>query len=480
MSDAPFELVVGFDAEWVNANRADDSLPASDNIILSYQLALINPANNKREAYLFRVKGKTKRARFALSAMLEKALRKAFGSGVIEVLPAVFHITVVGHFLRADVSALRDFEKLKRRIDGVRKTFTTVTRPVKMRLMGREATIYFADTMLLSPQHSPLKKLGEVIGRPKIELPAGAIERMDRLLEDDSELFQKYALEDAIIAALYYLKVSDVLARDLGVTDWVPTLGSAGVKMIVAALVELDITPDHYFGYERRGRKRHWLPCLADVLPFAANSYHGARNEAYYIGLTPAGIRLYDLDLKGAYTTAMAMMRVPDWNSVRATTDLGRLAVVDEAMTFARVRFEFPVDTRFPSLPVRAGARGLVYPLRGVSWCGGPELLVALAQGAKITVEAGWRVDWMSGSCRPFEAFTRRIADIRKRAKSAGDTLLDQTAKEIGNSAYGKIAQAVDTMRSVQDGGVDATRGKRVFDTRTQSMKTLPPSVLSG
>src|SRR4029077_9540617 len=45
-------------------------------------------------------------------------------------------------------------------------------------------------------------------------------------------------------------------------------------------------------------------------------------------------------------------------------------------------------------------------------------------------------------SPRPFEEFARKISRIRKDAKSRGDQVLDRLAKEVGNSAYGKIAQA--------------------------------------
>jgi hypothetical protein len=334
--------------------------------------------------------------------------------------------------------------------------------------------------MLLAPNGTSLKKLGDVIGRPKIELPEGSYERMDLLLKRDPELFKKYALEDAIIAALYYLKIRDVMRKDLGVVKHVATLAAAGVKMIEGVLLRMGLLVDGYFGYARLGRARHWLPSLLEIFPFAANCFHGGRNEAYRIGLTPEGVALFDADLKGAYTTALAMMRVPAWRSAAATTDIKRLAVVDEALTFARVRFQFDDDIRFPSLPVRAGARGLIYPLSGVSWCTGAELVVAIGQGARITVESGWRCEWVDGSPRPFEAFTRQISDIRKRAKADGNALLDQTAKEIGNSCYGKIAQSVDALRSANDGGVDGPRGKRVFDARSGMMKTLPGSRITN
>ena len=77
---------------------------------------------------------------------------------------------------------------------------------------------------------------------------------------------------------------------------------------------------------------------------------------------------LVDYDLKGAYTTAMAAFRPLDWDSVIHTKDLDQLATLD-ALTVATVDFEFPRGTRFPSLPVDAGKRGLVYPLNGTRDC---------------------------------------------------------------------------------------------------------------
>ena len=173
----------------------------------------------------------------------------------------------------------------------------------------------------------------------------------------------------------------------------------------------------------------------------------------------------------------MTMIRVPAWTADCRENRLERLAVVEEAMTFARVRFEFPGDTRFPCLPVRADERGLLYPLQGVSWCTGAELVVAIGMGARIEVEEGYRIEWEKNSERPFEEFTKRVNSIRKEAKAKNDELLNQTAKEIGNSLYGKLAQGVEAMRSMHDGGLDVkARGRRAFSSRTGKTETLPPS----
>ena len=37
------DVIIGFDAEWVNGARADDSMPSDVNILLSYQMVVLNP-----------------------------------------------------------------------------------------------------------------------------------------------------------------------------------------------------------------------------------------------------------------------------------------------------------------------------------------------------------------------------------------------------------------------------------------------------
>ena len=137
---------------------------------------------------------------------------------------------------------------------------------------------------------------------------------------------------------------------------------------------------------------------LATLSTIAAQSYHGAYNIATALGFSPSGKDLSDLDIKAAYTMALAFIGVPDWSNARHCVELNELAVIEEAMTAALVEFRFPDQTRFPCLPVRASNnRGLVYPLEGSSWCTGPEMVVAKQCGALIKVMDGYRVDWVAG-----------------------------------------------------------------------------------
>ena len=476
----PPSILVAFDSEWTKGARVDASLPADHNTLLSYQLTVLNRDSGKSLTIIVYPHGANLRDRYTLRMLLIRALNAAKDEGVIDAWPET--IALAGFFLRADLSTLADWKALKNKVDSVRGTYATTTRPLVLKFGRYRTSITFVDAMLLAPAGSSLKSIGASIGVEKIELPPGVIERMDELLRDDKPLFEKYAKQDAVVTAEYVHRTWKILCEKFGVKEPKPTLGSVAVAMISREIERSGVEPRAYFGYTRKKGYRgwHYLPSLTRIWPDASNCYHGGRSEAFRLGLTPQGVKLYDLDVKSAYTTAMAMILIPDWASARQTVDLGELAVVDEAMTFAEVAFRFPSDTRFPSLPVRAGDRGLVYPLSGVSFCTGPELVVARAQGARIDVISGWRVDWTAGSKSPFEAFTRDINRIRAEAKAAKDVMLDKLAKEAGNSGYGKVAQAVPLTRTVHDHGVETIKGKRVFDARSGEMKTLPASAITN
>jgi TPR repeat protein len=61
---------------------------------------------------------------------------------------------------------------------------------------------------------------------------------------------------------------------------------------------------------------------------------------------------------------------------------------------------------------VRTDGHGLIYPRQGVSYCTGPELIVALNLGAKLQVARGvlvpWRTNGEHADLRPFVEFTSR------------------------------------------------------------------------
>lgn len=481
-----FDLIIGADTEYVRGSVYENEIPETDqgktNAVLCYTVSVIDPKTGQQTSGMIPTKGPTRRHRLSLSGFLTSVLIALEDTNFFRA-PARMRIALVFHFSRADLCGFRDFKRLKKRIDSVRNTFASTERPlVVMCRMPSGRTVRLSvtvvDTLLLAPAGlGALKKLGEVLEFPKIELPPGAIERMDLLMESDPALFRRYAIRDAEVAAMWFLKVLEFFATELGV-GYKPTLGSAGVEMFTKCMVENGVPLDDFLGHVviLEGRKKHrtWHSRPRDIIPFAADCYHGGRNEAYEIGYSEEG-DITDFDIAGAYTTAMAFIRMPDWDGLHETTDLDDIARLD-VMTLARVRFRFPRATRFPCLPVRTDGMGLIYPLEGISYCTGPELVVALDLGAEIVAERGVVIPWASDE-RPFREFTGIINAIRQRHLKK--SVFERMAKEIGNSLYGKTGQAVADLRVTPDGGLRAVRGKRVFNSRAGEMQNVPPSKIT-
>ncbi|MEH6727830.1 MAG: DNA polymerase [Hyphomicrobiales bacterium] len=471
-------VIIGFDTEYTR-HVPEFTLSETDNRnnrVLSYQLWFLDTETGCSGGLVIPIQnGHKKSGRMTLASLLTTGIEYAKRNDIIKGIPD--KVILTAHFWRADLPALRDFPKLKRKLDTVRNTYVSAKQPFvqKIRVNGRphKLSITMVDTMLLAPaKFQSLANLGELLGVEKIVLPEGMIETMDVLQTEDPELFDRYALRDAEISAKWVQKIMTFFDKELGIdTNNFPiTLGSAAVKTFTAGLEkdELEILLGGRSSGKVANSTAGWIDQLSDKISFCANCYHGGRNEAYAVGYHRG--HFTDIDLSGAYTTAMAAIKYPDWQNLEETTDIDVLARSD-ALCIARVGFCFPEDVRFPSLPVRAGDYGLIYPMEGVSYCTGAELVVAINQGALIKVENGLYVPWLNED-RPFAAFTDTINTIRSKFKKG--SAQERAAKEIGNSLYGKIAQGVANMR-----GNNSSGSGRRFSGREGVMKDLEPSKIT-
>jgi hypothetical protein len=268
-----------------------------------------------------------------------------------------------------------DFHRfLKRRLAAVHKTYVTTERLLPINLLfpdgGRRVIVGIVDTMLLAPPNSSLASLGSHIGLPKIEIMSGySIEDMARYRQEQPAAFEAYALRDAEIAARYAGAIFDLL-KSLGINGRVATLPAAGVALFKLLFPK----KEHWLAFlgqdtgPNSEKRRQWKPAfhVAAFMPFTAGCYHGGLNSIYRVGYSPLGRMVFDVDLAGAYTTALAAIGCPNWEAVRDTKLLDDLAVIDEAMTFCQVRFRFPPGVKFPCLPIRSSDKhGLIYPLQG-------------------------------------------------------------------------------------------------------------------
>jgi hypothetical protein len=124
----------------------------------------------------------------------------------------------------------------------------------------------------------------------------------------------------------------------------------------------------------------------------------------------------------------------------------------------AQVRFRFPDNTRFPSLPVVApDDYGLIFPLEGEAYATASEIAVARWQGAQIDILDGVIIPWHQGDCCPFIVV---LADLlQRRQQYPKGSLPNEMRKQIANSIYGKLGQGL--------------KGTKAYNTRSDSREKV-------
>ncbi len=503
---ASFDLVIGFDCEYVCSSEFEVS-SNGQNTVISYQAAILNPQTGRRASGLFFPSGPSKNQRVSSGGYLGRCIAAAEDCGLIERIDIAalkarrqqqgtarrrqaretppLRIALCAHFSRADLPCFRDFNKLKKQFDGVRKTYASVKRPTRLTAIvpdGRRipVSVKLFDTRLLAPAgKGSLRDLGDLLGFQKLLVPdvidangavVAGIERMDLVLKQHRAIFEAYATRDAEVAVEWFCRFAE-FSETWGISNVPPTIGALGVQRALAIMENLpDFDAANFFGRARnRSGFGDALPEARAIQGIAADCFHGGRNESFEHGFIHA--RFNDFDLAGAYTNALAYHREIDWTKTVHTKDLDQLALLEKP-TFACIDFKFPPGTRFPCLPVDGAGYGLVFPLSGTSYCIGPELVVAKDMGAVMTVREGVVLSWRDpDGPRPFVAYSRTVNASRKAHEKG--SALELLAKEAGNSLYGKIAQSVGSMK---------TRAvyRRVFDTREGIMASLPASQVTN
>lgn len=483
ISDNSPYLILGFDTEFKTPDYAVTREQIADGLA-KYQVL----------SYQFHAKASTGEEwtgiccpdldqRLSVAEFLTFALGSGVQDGSITEVPT--KIFLVGHFTRADIPAFADFHDQTSYISSLRNTFATTSETIPIHFQFDDGDtikidLGIRDTMLLTPQASKsLKALGELVGQPKIVLDSNPvrhkylISNMDVVRREDWDLFKRYALNDATICVLYIEQMIKLYEQVTGKKKVPITLTAIGVDLLIknwvdAQLDRLDIVgresiKEHVFnkskGYYQSVKREVPIQEFAWDLDFVTETYHGGRNEQFWFGPGPED-NWIDLDLASAYPTAMSMIGMPDWHKLRQTNKLSDFTPT--TLGFACVEFEFPKETRYPTLPVRT-ENGLIFPLTGRSCCAAPEICVAKKLGCKMKLIRGVIVP-----CDPGQLiFGDFIKDcINKRIEAGSKTMTGLFWKEISNSTYGKTAQGL--------------RTKRVYDMREKGTKPLPESLITN
>lgn len=483
-------VTIAWDCEWVG--RVDRVRKRRYNHILNY--AVIVECEGRQTKFIYYTKGPSKRHRLTIGGLIDRALRQALSEGTIEDWPD--RVTMVGHFLRADLAAHRDFWAHKRQFQGFGKTFTgtglsfslddglgtqTSERGKSRRSQcvfvdgkaKRRVIVRFVDTMLLTPGRGSLETAAQLLGMSKVALPEGyEIHEMDRLLKENPAAFEAYAVQDALIALLYYLRIRD-LAAQCDLQRMPATLAAFAIAIARREIKKAGISLDEALGVEVRKRTiyspksgrmrtiRVRVPSFSRLVneERGAQGYHGGRAESLTNGPTALGV-YEDFDLSAAYATILCLLRPLNYKGAWKASHVDDYT--PDVMGVAEVKFKFPEGTRRPCLPVRDDNL-LLWPLEGVSVCTAPEIYLAKTLGAEMEILDGMIIPWAS-DVPLFESFTRFIQEQRDAAGKG--SLLAQIWKEIGNSLYGKIAQAV--------------HASSVFDPQRGQHTRMPPSTISS
>ena len=484
-------LHIGFDTEYVFNPETQQ------NDILSYQSYVVLPDNTGISNIIYPPDSQ-KKSRLSFKEFLCQTITPLLETGVITKWPGI--INIYAHFIRADIASFANFwSDYKILLKGIRGTVSSFKnrygidfneqqeRRVKTEQImfdkrtspPRCSNVAFIDTLLITPGGMGLAECGELLGLPKLTIPAPySITNMREYLLGDRAGFEAYALRDAEIAVRYALQVRNFCARELMIDRVPATIGAMAVSRFTKTLKENNMSPEVCLGTHIKTREL-WLtekqafrtiknpasvPSRELFETFPINCYHGGRNECFMMGVTPSD-HWYDYDLAGAYTTGLLDILIPDYGNIRLSKNPDDYC--GHVMGFALVTFRFPESVPYPSLPVRTDQYGLFFPLSGESWATAPEIELALSLGAEMTIHNGIIVPWIcdtsphnSESTSVFLPFVQQVRENRNRHIKG--SLEEKFWKEIGNSLYGKLAQGL--------------RAKTAFDTARGLNRSLPPS----
>lgn len=375
---------------------------------------------------------------------------------------------IVGHMLYADLTMLKDFYEFKDSLKIINKSMVSGNLEVDgMRLVLR-------DTALLAPARSSLDSIGKMLGGKylKVDVDKHWKENMGKFLLERPEEFEKYAIQDSVVALVHCLRME----------KFVNTMGIIGIPITIPAIASNYIRKVWrdigYKGYQIKGASlgdisEVYTPVVLRKTEEAAlelgmyiKNYRGGRNESFMYGIDKEML-WYDYDLTSAYTTVMSMLGDPDYSKGKIIFRKEIEQLSDEALIksyiIIKASFIFPKNTKYPSIPVSVDEDLTIYPLKGDCVLTGAEYVLAKNQGCGVYIKYGYYIPFRENGIKPFAHIMKTIqAERRKYPKK---TFMNELMKLIGNSGYGIVCKGfsnktkfdISTQSSIKLKGNDLT-----------------------
>ncbi len=391
-------------------------------------------------------------------------------------------ITLICHTGKADISV---FRRSKYDVDLIRKLGEIQggwmsTETVHFKAENDKYYNYYwlislnvRDTLGLTPaENKSLKALGNVINKPKLELPHNAIEHMAAFAVSNPVEYYKYAMNDADIVVSFCSELFQCNHK-------IPMTLSSAAASSMQANIKKYLGANNKTEYDRIYRGLEMLdegiiPSQTECLKFLKatryvpirdnpdaklvseyfeEAYTGGFNASFFIGWITD--KTTDFDLQNAYPTAMANIIDIDWSkNVRDFPRNYELSIQDLMNPLlpavAVGNFDFPDSCYCPNIPVPVKGGLKIYPRHAKHvYMSGPDMYLALKLGAKITIFRGFTCqmlihkDGNPSQCLAY-AVTSLVQDrMKAKIEYKENPLVEKSLKTMVNSCYGKTAQNV-------------------------------------
>ena len=393
----------------------------------------------------------------------------------------VIPVTIICHTGKADISV---FRRSKYDIDIIRKlgeiqggwmtteyVYFTAANDIHRNYYWL-VNLTIRDTLGLTPaDNKSLKALGDVLQRPKIDLPGETIKHMSSFAVLNPAEYYAYAMNDADIVVSF---CSELFLCNHAVPMTLSSAAAASMYANIKKYFCVSKKTDYdriYRGLEMLDegvipskeecmkflKATRYVPIRDNpdaklVTEYFEEAYTGGFNASFYIGWITE--QTTDFDLQNAYPTAMATIIDIDWNEhVRdLPRDYLRLQdLVSPLVPAVAVGdFDFPEDCYCPNIPVPVKGGMKIYPRHGRNvYMSGPDMYLALKLGARIKIFRGFTctmLETKEGSpskCLAY-AVTSLVQDRMLAKRIYKDKpLVEKSLKTMVNSCYGKTAQNV-------------------------------------
>lgn len=283
-------------------------------------------------------------------------------------------------------------------------------------LVGHDKLHIFDLQRWFASPNQPLEKAAASFGLEKLDFDTRHVKRSDMR----SDRFRRYALNDARIQHDIAVKLRDIFMEYASVDPLIAkTPASASAMSLRRMFVKKKLYCD-----DNRARL------------LAMRGTWGGHAEVFQRGNLPG--KWQEWDLKSAYpSSAIALGEMPIQQSWRAFKTLRAARKMRGG--FARARFRWPRNERYPSLPV-CTHDCMLYPLEGETVCTLEELREAADNGCEIKIVDG--KGYTKGTTA-LSDYLQWTLEERAQCTEKADEAKKHMWKLLGNSLIGKFAQNI-------------------------------------